>query len=529
MARRLPRLVLSAAALWFAPMLHADDTMPIAHYAFEAGEALDTGPDSFAVFEPAHGDVTLTAAFRVSGRRAVLLHDVPGDGDFPELQGYFPLRTDGVLSIRFALMTPDPAIPWNVALAGPEGFMLRPGGIAFWLEAEDGVLRHVSDSIPKRLLSLRSFVWYFIEVRYDVAAGSYDLTIREESREAPLIDLRRQPGASAAIASPIDKFSFVGDVEHDAHASDLFVDDEEVKNLRIALQGELPQRHFGDAVRLEVADLCPAGMSDFLLQQFGMGGDDLYQVNGPVNLVRLMQVPDRVQRADLKFAAFTPGVPGALVKRPGLFAAIARQDVLLHHPFQSFKPVVNFVQQAAEDPNVVAIKQTVYRTGAESELMRILVDACRRGKEITVVVEREVGEEPGVPERGRAVLRQDDRQPPCGSRRTAEPEGVGPVERPGDVETLRVVATHLAVRVERRPQVRAVGVLVLQRTEQHEVRHASEMAKPFGEIDLVMGERVGQRLDTGRFQGMAEAAPRVGRRRQLVVPLSHQTPPGSGR
>lgn len=169
--------------------------------------------------------------------------------------------------------------------------------------------------------------------------------------------------------------------------SDLFVDDEEVKNLRIALQGELPQRHFGDAVRLEVADLCPAGMSDFLLQQFGMGGDDLYQVNGPVNLVRLMQVPDRVQRADLKFAAFTPGVPGALVKRPGLFAAIARQDVLLHHPFQSFKPVVNFVQQAAEDPNVVAIKQTVYRTGAESELMRILVDACRRGKEITVVVE----------------------------------------------------------------------------------------------------------------------------------------------
>ncbi|MFN7966680.1 MAG: hypothetical protein U0V87_13435 [Acidobacteriota bacterium] len=225
MARRLPRLVLSAAALWFAPMLHADDAMPIAHYAFEAGEALDTGPDSFAVFEPAHGDVTLTAAFRVSGRRAVLLHDVPGDGDFPELQGYFPLRTDGVLSIRFALMTPDPAMPWNVALAGPEGFMLRPGGIAFWLEAEDGVLRHVSDSIPKRLLSLRSFVWYFIDVRYDVAAGSYDLTIREESREAPLIDLRRQPGASAAIASPIDKFSFVGDVEHDAHASDLFVDD----------------------------------------------------------------------------------------------------------------------------------------------------------------------------------------------------------------------------------------------------------------------------------------------------------------
>ena len=169
--------------------------------------------------------------------------------------------------------------------------------------------------------------------------------------------------------------------------SDLFVDEEEVKNLRTALQGELPQRHFGDAVRLEVADLCPSGMSEFLLQQFGMSHDDLYQVNGPVNLVRLMQVPDRVQRADLKFATFTPGVPGALVKRPNLFAAIAKQDILLHHPFQSFKPVINFVQQAAADPNVVAIKQTVYRTGAESELMPILVEACRRGKEITVVVE----------------------------------------------------------------------------------------------------------------------------------------------
>lgn len=226
MARQLSHLVLSAAALWIAPAsLAADDATPLAHYAFEADEALDTGPDSFAVFEPSHGDVSLTAAFRVSGRRAVLLHDMPGDGDFPELQGYFPLRVDGVLSIRFAVMTPDPAMPWNVALAGPEGFMLEPGGIAFWLKAQDGVLRHVTDSIPVRLVSLRPFVWYFVDLRYDVAAGRYDLTIREESNLAPLVRLRQQPGASSAAASPIDKFSFVGDVERDAAACDLFVDD----------------------------------------------------------------------------------------------------------------------------------------------------------------------------------------------------------------------------------------------------------------------------------------------------------------
>jgi polyphosphate kinase len=169
--------------------------------------------------------------------------------------------------------------------------------------------------------------------------------------------------------------------------SDLFVDEEEVKNLRTALQGELPQRHFGDAVRLEVSDQCPPEISDFLLQQFGLGHDDLYQVNGPVNLVRLMGVPDQVDRPDLKYPPFVPGVPEALSGRPDVFEAISAGDVLLHHPFQSFRPVIHFVDQAAKDPDVVAIKQTVYRTGADSELMRILIDAARRGKEITVVVE----------------------------------------------------------------------------------------------------------------------------------------------
>jgi len=170
--------------------------------------------------------------------------------------------------------------------------------------------------------------------------------------------------------------------------SDLFVDEEEVKNLRISLQGELPQRHFGDAVRLEVADNCPQELADFLLQQFELGSDDLYRVHGPVNLVRLMGIPDKVDRPDLKFPPFVPGMPTLLKKKGAdMFKVIRKGDVLLHHPYQSFKPVIDFIQQAASDPDVVAIKQTVYRTGTDSELMESLIAAAKRGKEVTVVVE----------------------------------------------------------------------------------------------------------------------------------------------
>ena len=169
--------------------------------------------------------------------------------------------------------------------------------------------------------------------------------------------------------------------------SDLFVDEEEVTNLRTKLQGELPHRHFGDAVRLEVAENCSASMTDFLLAQFGLGADDLYRVEGPVNLVRLMQVPDWVDRPDLKFSAFTPGVPKAVGKGANIFDSIRRSDILLHHPYQSFAPVIEFLNQAALDPQVVAIKMTVYRTGTDSVLMQSLIRAAQNGKEVTVVVE----------------------------------------------------------------------------------------------------------------------------------------------
>jgi polyphosphate kinase len=169
--------------------------------------------------------------------------------------------------------------------------------------------------------------------------------------------------------------------------SDLFVDDEEVKNLRIALQGELPQRHFGDAVRLEVADNCSPVMTDFLLQQFGLERGDLYRVPGIVNVVRLMSVPDQVDRPDLTYARFQPGLPKALTKRYDIFASMRKEDILIHHPFQSFTPVIQLLQQAAEDPQVVAIKMTVYRTGTDSVLMEHLLRAAEKGKEVTVVVE----------------------------------------------------------------------------------------------------------------------------------------------
>jgi polyphosphate kinase len=169
--------------------------------------------------------------------------------------------------------------------------------------------------------------------------------------------------------------------------SDLFVDEEEVTNLRTKLQGELPHRHFGDAVRLEVAENCSLTMTEFLLEQFGLGQDDLFRVEGPVNLVRLMQIPDSVDRPEFKFSAFVPGLPKGIRKGAGIFDSIRKQDILLHHPYQSFAPVIDLLNQAATDPQVVAIKMTVYRTGTDSVLMQSLLRAAQNGKEVTVVVE----------------------------------------------------------------------------------------------------------------------------------------------
>ena len=173
--------------------------------------------------------------------------------------------------------------------------------------------------------------------------------------------------------------------------SDLFVDDEEITNLRVALQGELPQRHYGDAVRLEIADTCSDAIAQLLQREFALDEADVYRVAGPVNLVRLIQMPDMVARPDLKFAPFHPSLPPEIrkanIKGADLFRTIAKRDILVHHPYQSFIPVLDFLHAAATDPDVVAIKQTIYRTGSDSALMESLLLAARTGKEVTVVVE----------------------------------------------------------------------------------------------------------------------------------------------
>lgn len=168
--------------------------------------------------------------------------------------------------------------------------------------------------------------------------------------------------------------------------SDLWVDEDEVKNLRQALQSELHSRNYGFAVRLEVGHACPPQLSNFLLDQFGIDRSRLFAVDGPVNLGRMLEVANVNDKSELRFQPFTPGFPAKLVG-PDVFAVLRKQDMLLHHPFESFQPVIDFIQAAANDPCVAAIKQTIYRAGMNSDLMEALIAAARRGKEVTVIVE----------------------------------------------------------------------------------------------------------------------------------------------
>jgi len=169
--------------------------------------------------------------------------------------------------------------------------------------------------------------------------------------------------------------------------SDLFVDDEEVDDLRRALEGELAQRRYGAAVRLETAADCPQDMVEFLLHQFALTAVDCYSVPGPVNLNRLSAIYDLAQRADLKYPPFTPGLPARLIGATDLFAVIRQRELLLHHPYRSFGPVMDFLRQAAADPGVLAIKMTLYRTGDHSPIVDALLAAAMAGKDVTVIIE----------------------------------------------------------------------------------------------------------------------------------------------
>ncbi|WP_334133544.1 polyphosphate kinase 1 [Tepidimonas sp.] len=169
--------------------------------------------------------------------------------------------------------------------------------------------------------------------------------------------------------------------------SDLALDEEEVKNLRTALRLGLQQRHYGQALRLEVSAGCSDYLANFLLEQFGLPPESLYRVPGPVNLVRLNQLIDQIDAPALRFERFTPGWPVELTPGQSFFERLKRGDVLIHQPYESFDAVLAFLREAVEDPDVLAIKQTIYRTGQRSQMTELLREAVRRGKEVTAVVE----------------------------------------------------------------------------------------------------------------------------------------------
>ena len=169
--------------------------------------------------------------------------------------------------------------------------------------------------------------------------------------------------------------------------SDLAVDEDDVKNLRTALRLGLQHRHFGQAVRLEVSASCADSLASFLLAQFDLPLHALYRVHGPVNLARLTQLIDLLEEPQLRFAPYQASYPVTLSPGQSFFERLQAGDALIHQPFESFEGVLAFLREAVQDPQVLAIKQTIYRTGADSELMDLLREAVRRGKEVTVVVE----------------------------------------------------------------------------------------------------------------------------------------------
>ncbi len=193
-------------------------------YSFDDNN-IETGPDTFHIFENAKGCVDLSDSYRFSGYNSVQISDVVGDKDFPELQGYFPTRKSGKLYIHFAFLTTDINDLLNIALAGPKFFNLTKDGIGFWLKTKDGYLYHVSDSMPKKLIPIIDYRWYSVDVTYDIDLGTYDLQVREENYYTTLVDLKEQKNATNNPNSVVNTFSFVTDPFTDNSALTYYVDD----------------------------------------------------------------------------------------------------------------------------------------------------------------------------------------------------------------------------------------------------------------------------------------------------------------
>ena len=169
--------------------------------------------------------------------------------------------------------------------------------------------------------------------------------------------------------------------------SELIVEEAEVENLARALSEELLGRGYARPVRLEIANDCPKAITAMLVANFELEESDVYRCDGPVNIIRAGGIYEQVDRPELKFPRFVPCLPSAIEPGANLFELIGQRDVLLHHPYESFAAVVDLLRQAAADPNVLAIKQTLYRAGEDTPLVDLLVEAARNGKDVTVVIE----------------------------------------------------------------------------------------------------------------------------------------------
>ncbi len=258
----------------------------------------------------------------------------------------------------------DPAHPFPKILNKSLNFVvLLQGNDAFGRDANIAVVQ-----IPRTLPRL-------IQVPSDVSGGRHDFVMLSSIVHANVEQLF--PGMTVTGC-----YQF-----RVTRNSELWVDEEEVEDMLKALEGELPDRRFAEPVRLEVAKELPEEIAHFLLERFGLPQQDLYRVDGPVNLNRLSALYSKVDRPELKYAPFVPRVPRFLSRGADLFESIRAGDIVMHQPFESFQPVVELVRRAASDPNVVAIKQTLYRTEENSQIVAALREAARAGKQVTIVVE----------------------------------------------------------------------------------------------------------------------------------------------
>lgn len=243
---------------------------------------------------------------------------------------------------------------------------------------------------------------FAVQLRGHSAFGSEPaLAIVQAPRSLPrILELPRlsasAPRRFAMLASVMETFAanlFPGFEVCACHAfrltrnSDLFVDEEAADDLRNALEDELLHRRYGAAVRLEVDEDCPRELTERLANEFGLGDIDVYRVPEPVNLHRLSALYHLAERPDLQFTPLGPEAGSTPEPGADWFSRMREHDILLHHPYQSFTPVLEFLHQAARDPQVLAIKQTLYRTGDNSPVVKALIAAAQSGKDVTAVIE----------------------------------------------------------------------------------------------------------------------------------------------